>query len=47
MRGLAFSDLGQTEKAINDYTKALELDPNFTIASNNRAALLKKSGKFK
>ena len=35
-RGLSYSDLGQNERAIEDYDKAMKLDPNSAGAYNNR-----------
>ncbi|MBW1840321.1 MAG: tetratricopeptide repeat protein [Deltaproteobacteria bacterium] len=35
-RGLTKRDLGQYEKAIEDYNRAIELDPKYALAYNNR-----------
>ena len=35
-RGFAYGDLGQPEKAISDYTKAIEINPNYGEAYYNR-----------
>ena len=34
--GNLFSDLRREEDAINDYTKAIEIDPKYADAYNNR-----------
>jgi tetratricopeptide (TPR) repeat protein len=35
-RGLAYHELKQHEKAIEDYNKAIELNPKYAVAYNNR-----------
>jgi len=35
-RGLAYSNLGQYQKAIDDYTRAIELDPENADTYDNR-----------
>ena len=35
-RGFAYYQTGQYEKAISDFTKAIEIDPQFAQAYNNR-----------
>ena len=42
-RGLTKRDLGQYEKAIEDYNRAIELDPNCAEARFNLALLLASS----
>ena len=39
-RGVAYENLGQMEMAIEDYSKAIELEPEFYDALLNRAMLL-------
>jgi lipoprotein NlpI len=39
-RGLAYADLKQFKKAIQDYNQAIELDPEYTYAFNNRGLAL-------
>jgi tetratricopeptide (TPR) repeat protein len=36
-RSLPFDDLGEYQTAITDYTKAIQLDPDYAKAYNNRA----------
>jgi tetratricopeptide (TPR) repeat protein len=38
-RGLAYAHLGERERALSDYNKALAIDPNLTEADHNRALL--------
>lgn len=45
-RGNAFYLLGKTDKAINDYSKAIELNPHYSSALFNRGHSLIKLGKF-
>jgi tetratricopeptide (TPR) repeat protein len=35
-RGTAYDDLKEYERAIEDYNKAIELDPNYALAYDNR-----------
>ena len=44
-RGVSYDNLGQKERAIQDYSKAIQLNPNNTLAKNNREACLKALGK--
>lgn len=44
-RGVSYDNLGKKERAIQDYSKAIQLNPNFTLAKNNREACLKALGK--
>lgn len=44
MRALTLSLLGQYGAAIEDYDKAIELNPNFAVALNNRAWANYRSG---
>lgn len=45
MRALAFSLGGRFDEAIEDYDSAIRLNPDFSIALNNRAWALFKSGR--
>src|SRR5262249_17865257 len=38
-RGYAYSKLGQSDKAVADYSKAIELDPKYATAWNDRGAV--------
>jgi lipoprotein NlpI len=44
-RGLAYADLKQFKKAIQDYNQAIELDPEYTHAFNNRGLAYMFMGK--
>ena len=46
-QGLAKQNLGDYEGAIADYTKALEIDPDFADAYYNRGNAKKKLGDYK
>ena len=35
-RGIAYGDKGEYDKAIEDYSKAIELNPEYAEAYNNR-----------
>ena len=37
-RGAAFHMQGKHDKAIKDFTTAIDLEPNFSLAYNNRGA---------
>lgn len=43
-RGTAYFYLGENQQAIADYSKAIELDPNYTAAYYNRAHVYKLQG---
>ncbi|MGC8940987.1 MAG: tetratricopeptide repeat protein, partial [Candidatus Nanoarchaeia archaeon] len=45
-RGVAYADKGELDKAIQDFNKALELDPNFVEAYNNRGIAYAYKGEF-
>jgi tetratricopeptide (TPR) repeat protein len=45
-RGVAYADLKQFEKAIQDYNQAIELDPKYTHAFNNRGTAYIKLKQF-
>jgi Tfp pilus assembly protein PilF len=38
-RALAYAALGKTERALQDYERALQLDPTFAAAARNRTAM--------
>ncbi len=46
-RGNRYSDLGEEEKAIGDYNKAIELNPEYALAYYNRGICYKKLGETK
>jgi tetratricopeptide (TPR) repeat protein len=43
-RGFAYTSLGQLDKAIEDYSKAIEINPNFTDSYYNRGLAYMNSG---
>ena len=43
-RGTSYEKLGQTDKALEDYDRAIALDPSFDKAYNNRAVIFDKKG---
>jgi tetratricopeptide (TPR) repeat protein len=43
-RGLAYADQGNLARALADYSKAIELNPNFAAAYFNRGALYREQG---
>lgn len=45
-RGLAYADKGDYDKAISDYTKAVELDPKLAGAYNGRGNAFYDKGAF-
>ncbi|MGB5100610.1 MAG: tetratricopeptide repeat protein, partial [Methanothrix sp.] len=45
-RGLALSDLGQFENALESYKRALEINPRSFKALNNRANVLYRIGRY-
>ena len=44
-RGVAYKRTGDLEKALSDYTKALEIKPDYTHALNNRGMLYVQQGR--
>ena len=44
LRGIAYEQLGQTDKALADYEKAIALDPSYDKTYNNRAIIFDKKG---
>ncbi len=44
MRGMCYAAKSENEKAMNDFNKALELDPNLAEALGNRAFLWQTMG---
>lgn len=45
-RGIAYDEKGQHNKAIADFTKAVELNPKFAGAYNNRAVACYIKGEY-
>jgi tetratricopeptide (TPR) repeat protein len=45
-RGVAYGTLGEKEQAIADYSKAIELDPGYLIASFNRGVAYGETGQW-
>ena len=45
-RGVAYYDLGQNERAIQDYNKAIQLNPNYADAYNNRGIAYRHLGQY-
>ena len=43
-RGLVYEDQGEVERAIDDYTKAIDLNPNYANAYNNRGLVYENKG---
>jgi tetratricopeptide (TPR) repeat protein len=46
LRGSAFMELGETDKALADYTRAVELEPLFAHSLYNRGRLLRLQGRY-
>ena len=44
-RGIDYGEKGEYDLAIKDFTKAIELKPDYAIAYNNRAAVYRSKGK--
>ena len=47
MRGVAYGELGQHQRAIEDYDKAIQLDPNEASLYNNRGIVYRNLGQGK
>ena len=45
-RGLAYQSVGDHEKAMLDFTHALQLEPDHGVSKNNLAAIKKKEGNY-
>ena len=45
--GLRLYELGRYEEAIEEFDKALAIDPNYEIARNNKESALKELKRFK
>ena len=45
-RGYAYSNKGDTDRAIADYDRALRLDPNYAYAYNNRGNAYSDKGAY-
>ena len=46
LRGSAFMEMGETDKALADYTKAIEVEPLFPHSLYNRGRLLRLQGQY-
>ena len=44
--GLSYDEKGEYDRAIVDYTKAIELDPTYAPAYNNRGLLYRDKGEY-
>lgn len=45
-RGLAYSEIGRLDEALEDFDKAIELDPRNPIPHINKADLFKRAGRL-
>ncbi len=45
-RGLVYSDMGQFDRAIEDFDRSISLNPTLDIAYNNRGVLFGRMGQF-
>ena len=45
-RGIAYSDRGQYDKAIEDYNKAIAMNPDYFRAYNNRGVVFSRTGLY-
>lgn len=45
-RGTDYGKQGKYDLAISDFTKAIQLDPQYVAAYNNRGVVYKKQGKY-
>ena len=45
-KGTAYLDQGEFDEAIEEYTEAIELDPNYTTAYHNRAFVYSEIGEY-
>ena len=45
-RGIAYGKKGQYDRAISDFTKAIEIDPRYAEAYNNRGIAYGKKGQY-
>ena len=45
-RGIAYGEKDEYDLAIKDFTKAIELEPDYALAYNNRCAVYRKMGKY-
>lgn len=45
-RGFAYADMGETEKAIQDYSRAMVLNPTYAMPYSNRASAYTKLRKY-
>ena len=44
-RGVAYAELGQTERAIEEYSRAIELDPKMTAVTTSGASPTRSWGR--
>ena len=44
--GVSYDELGQYQTAIADYTKAIQLDPDYALAYNNRGVAYRNLGQY-
>ena len=45
-RGIAYADLGQYQRAIEDYNEAIRLKPDYAMAYSNRGIAYSKLGQY-
>ncbi len=46
-RGVAYGNLGEYRRAIEDYDEALRLDPDYAVAYNNRGSAYSNLGEYR
>ncbi len=45
-RGIDYGEKGEHDLAIKDFTKAIEIKPDYTFAYNNRGAVYRDKGEY-